>query len=256
MMSAIAVPTLLLFLILAASWRWLLRPWFVTGFFLGGPLLLLFNAGRLDLQAFTWVKVLTLAVSVQVVLWLPRTVDPWRTRLRWALAGILALNILEAVVADAVAGRWVNAVAGLSLVLTMRGPDHVAAATFAGRPAVHYDLPWCWVLTYTLWNLTVVCGHYPRHWLDHAAVLTVPLVVALLARDRRLWLEVRAFTLSLYAVGIVVAIDAVHAPWIPDSPSPAGLYPYWSAVVALLAAWNAWQWVAGRTRTPAAQQAQ
>jgi hypothetical protein len=253
MTLAIAALTLLLFLVLAAGWRWLLRPWFVTGFFLGGSLLLVLSAGRLDLQAFTWVKVLTLAISMQVVLWLPRAGDPWRRRLAAALAAILALNILEAVVADAFAGRWVNAVVGLSLIATMRGPAHVSAARFAGRPAVYYDLPWSWVLAYTLWNLTVVCGHYPQHWLDHFAVLTVPLVGALVARDRRLWLEARAFTLGVYAVGIVLAIDAAGMPWIPDSPSPAAWYPYWSAGAALLAVWNAGQRIASGRVAPAAQ---
>lgn len=233
-----ALLTLLLFLALAACWRWLLRPWFVQLYFLGGPLLMLLNAGRLELQAFTWVKVLTLAVSVQVILWLPRAGDRARRHLSRALAAILALNILEAVVADALAGLWVNAAAGLSLIATMRGPAHVTVGPAAGRPAVRYDLPWSWILAYSLWNLTVVCGHYPSHWLDHAAVLTMPLAVAVAARDRRLWLEARGFSLGLYAVGIVLVIDVAQLPWIPDSPSPAGLYPYLAGSVLLLAAWN------------------
>lgn len=240
MTPVIAGLTLLLLLLLAAGWRWLLRPWFVSGFFLGGPLLLLLNAGQLDLQAFTWIKVLTLAVSVQVILWLPRVGDRGRRGLARALAAILALNILEAVGADALAGHWVNAAVGLVLVGTMRGPAFIAAGRAAGRPAVHYDLPWSWILAYTLWNLTVVSGHYPRHWLDHAAVLTMPLVVAVAARDRRLWLEARGFSLGLYAVGIVLAIDLAQAPWIPDSPSPDGLQPFLGGAAVILAIWAVW----------------
>lgn len=233
-----AAGTGLLFLVLFAAWRWLMRPWFVTGFFVGGPLLLLLNAGRLDLQAFTWVKVFTLAVSIQLILWFPRTGGPAARRLAGAITAILALNILEAVVADGMAGLWLNALTGLSLVATLRGPDQITAGAVAGRPALFYDLPWSWVLAYSLWNFTVVCGHYPQHWLDHLAVLTMPLFAALQAGDRRLWLEARGSSLSLYAVGIVLAIDAARLPWIPDSPSPAVLYPVFSGAAAVLAGWN------------------
>ncbi len=236
MTPVIAALTLLLLGLLVAAWCWLLRPWFVHAYFLGGTLVLLLNAGRVDLQVFTWVKVLTLAVSMQVILRLPRAGAGPRVYLAQAAVAILALNILEAVVADAFSGHWLNATAGLALIATMRGPAAMSVGSVAGRPSVRYDLPWSWMLAYTLWNLTVVCGLYPRHWLDHLAVLLAPLAAALL--DRRLWLEARAFTLGLYAVGIVLGIDVAQAAWIPDSPDPAALYPYLSGAAVVLGLWN------------------
>jgi len=188
--------TAALFCGLVAAQRFLLRPLFVAVFFGCGPLLLVINAGRLELQLFTWVKVFTLAVSVGLITWLPRTTG----RLRgWLASGVwvmLILNILEAAVADAVHGRWVNAAVGAVLIATVSGRQAVTFTEFKGRPAVWFDLPWRWIVAYTLWNFTVVAGIYPLRWLDHCAVLGAPLAAVLLQGDRRYWLEARAFTLG------------------------------------------------------------
>ena len=211
------------------------------------------NAGRLDLQALTWAKVLTLSVSVAWVAWLPRTTGKTQHRLAVGACVILILNILEAVAADAVGGRWVNAMVGAVLVATAAGPRAVSVAQVLGRPAMNYDLPWRWIITYSIWNLTVVCGNYPLHWCEHFAVLSAPMLATMIGGDRRLWLEARAFTLSVFAVGIVVVIDVLGWPWIPDSPSPLKLYPWLSGAAAVAGAWTMIGWIKDRSVTRAAK---
>lgn len=230
--------TFLGLILLVAAYRHLMRPWFVAGFFVVGLALMAVNAARLDLQPLTWVKVITLAGTMAVFLTLPRSGPRFRHGLRYGMVGILFLNILEAIVADAVGGHWVNAAVGGSLLVTLEKPSRVETRDVAGRPAVTYDLPWRWIAAYTTWNFAVVCANYPLHYLDHAAVLAAPIVAAVLARDRRLYLEARGFTLSLYAVAIVVSIEVMQWPWIPSAPDPAGFYPYLSAGAVAFGLWN------------------
>lgn len=245
-MLTIVVLTMLLLVGLLAGYRYLLRPWFVAGYFIVGSLVLIVNAGRLDLQVFTWVKVFTLAVSVGVIVGCARAAGRLQSGFKWAATLILALNILEAVLADAFGRQWVNALVGVSLMATAGRPSRVTVTSVVGRPAMAYDLPWSWILTYTVWNLSVVCAHYPLHWLDHLAVLSAPIIAALGLRDRRLWLEARAFTLAVYAVGIVLAIDLGGFAWIPPGPSPVAIYPGLVTLGVALAVWNGWGWFGGR----------
>ncbi len=245
-MLNVALLTLALLVALLLAFRFLLRPWFVGLFFVAGLGAMIANAGRLDLQAFTWIKVITLAVTMAVLLAYPRGGPRARRVLGWAVTGIVFLNILEAVVVDAVAGQWVNATAGALLLVTLAGPSRVGARDLQGRPALTYDLPWSWIAAYTLWNITVVSRHYPQHYFDHVAVLAAPIVAAWLAGDRRLYIEARGLTLSLYAVAIVVMTEVIQAPWIPSAPSPAGFYPLLAGGAAAAGAWNLVAWLRER----------
>lgn len=241
--------------VLMVSFRYLFHPLWIGLFFGGGPLLMVVNAGRLDLQAFTWAKVLTLSVSVALIAWLPRSTGAAQRRLAVSVCVILVLNILEAVAADALGGRWVNAVVGAVLVATVAGPRAVSVTRVHGRPAMAYDLPWRWIVTYSIWNITVVCGNYPLHWCEHFAVLAAPILATTFGGDRRSWLEARAFTLSVFAVGIVLVIDVLGWPWIPDSPSPLKLYPWLSGLAAVGGAWTVAGWIKDRSVARAASAA-
>lgn len=238
--------TALLLAVLLLACRHLLRPWFTGLFFAAGLGLMAINAGHLDLQLFTWIKVITLAVTMAILLALPRSGATARRYLAWGVVVILFLNILEAVAVDALAGRWVNAGAGGLLLATLGGAGRIGTRTLHGRPAVTYDLPWSWIVAYSLWNATVVCGHYPLHYFDHAAVLAAPIVATWLAGDRRLYIEARGFTLSLYAVSIVVVIDVLQWPWIPPGPGPATFYPVVSTMAVAAGIWNVIGWLRRR----------
>ena len=230
--------TSLLFAGLWLAYRWLLRPWFIIPFFVFGPLVLLLNIGRIHLQAFTWAKVLTLAATMLIILGRARVKARWQHGFSWAIVFLLALNILEAVIADSFRGNWLNAAIGLSLIATQRGSKRIFTLPIGERSVVHYDLRWSWILSYTVWNFTVVCAIYPKHWFDHIAILGAPLLMAALARDARRWLEIRAFILATYAFALVLVIEVGGFAWIPSVPLPAGMIGVIKIVGVAFAVWN------------------
>ncbi|MBI5768902.1 MAG: hypothetical protein HZA93_13980 [Verrucomicrobia bacterium] len=238
--TAVAL-TFALFATLLLAYRYLVRPVLIAVLSVSGILVMLIEARRLELQVFTWVKVFTLAISLALIVTRGRVTGRRAQILSWAIVGMLALNILEAIVADAVAGAWFNALAGLSLIATQRGAEAVDAGVDPAerRIAVTYDLPWSWLFAYTAWNLAFVCRHYPHCWLDHAAVLAASLAAVLLVRDRRRWLEARAFTLGMLAVIAGFAHEVARCPWIPSPPLPAFVLPAATGLSCALAAWNA-----------------
>jgi hypothetical protein len=228
--------------ILLAGYRFGMSPGLLAVLFGAGPIVMIIQAGQLDLQLFTWVKIFTLAVSMAVLVARRSATGLWATWLSRTIVGILALNILEAVVADVASGAWWNAVAGGLLVATQRGTPAVGTRQLNGRVAVTYDLPWSWLLAYTAWNLAVVCAHYPPRWVDHMAVLAAPLVAVLWARDRRCWLEARAFTLGVFGNAAVLVLDVARWPWIPTTPMPSRALPVITCLALALGTWNALAW--------------
>lgn len=236
------VLTLGLFGALLAGYRFGMSPLVLAVLFGSGPIVMIGAAGRLDLQLFTWVKIFTLSASMVVLVARRQATGRRAEILSRVIVGILALNILEAVAADVASGAWWNALAGVLLVATQRGASAVGTRVAGGRVAVTYDLPWSWLLAYTLWNLAVVCAHYPLRWVDHVAVLASPLAAVLLVRDRARWLEARAFTLGVFANAVVLVLDVARWPWIPSTPMP-GFLPGVVTLVALsLGFWNAVAW--------------
>lgn len=224
MTFTVLILTLALFGALVSAYRYGMSPLVLAVLLGSGPVAMIATASRLDLQLFTWVKVFTLAATMVVLVARRRATGRRAEILSRVIVGILALNILEAMVADVADGAWWNALAGGLLVATQRGPSAVGTRRLGNRVAVTYDLPWGWLLAYTLWNFAVVCAHYPQHWIDHIAVLAAPLAAVLLARDRTLWLEARVCTLGVLGNAVVLVIEVARGPWIPSTPMP-GLVP-------------------------------
>jgi hypothetical protein len=237
---------------LLAGYRFGMSPAVLAVLFGAGPIVMILRAGQLDLQLLTWVKIFTLAVSMLVLVARRAATGRWAMFLSRVIVGILALNILEAVAADVASGAWWNALAGALLVATQPGAQAVGTCKLNGRVAVTYDLPWRWLLAYTAWNLAVVCAHYPPRWVDHLAVLASPLVAVLWARDRRCWLEARAFTLGVFGNVVVLVLDVARWPWIPTTPMPGIALPVITGTALVLGTWNGSAWWRDRRRSSAA----
>jgi hypothetical protein len=254
MTLAVFILTLGLLGALLTAYRFGMSPGVLVVLFGAGPILMIVRAGQLDLQLFTWVKIFTLAVSMAVLVGRRAATGRWAGFLSRVIVGILALNILEAVAADVASGAWWNALAGVLLVATQRSAAAVETRELNGRVAVTYDLPWRWLLAYTAWNFAVVCAHYPLRWVDHIAVLIAPLAATLLACDRTLWLEARAFTLGVFGNAVVLVLDVAHWSWIPSTPMPGLVPPIITWVALMLGGWNTLAWWRERHRageTPA-----
>lgn len=235
--------------VLLAGYRFGMSPAVLAVLFGAGPIVMIIQAGQLDLQLFTWVKIFTLAVSMLVLVARRAATGGWATFLSRVIVGILALNILEAVAADVASGAWWNALAGGLLVATQPGAQAVGTRKLNERVAITYDLPWRWLLAYTAWNLAVVGAHYPLRWVDHMAVLASPLVAVIWTRDRRCWLEARAFTLGVFGNAAVLVIDVARGPWIPTTPMPKLALPAITFTALVLGTWNVWAWWRDRRRS-------
>lgn len=114
---------------------------------------------------------------------------------------LLAVNILEASAANAGQGFWLNALAG-SVLIVAALPSILSAQVAEGTKlhVVAYDLPWLWVLGFTLWDLCFVYLHSGGLFFgQHVAVLAAPIALATLS-NRRFWLHARAVTLGLHLI--------------------------------------------------------
>jgi len=221
--------------LLLADWRMHSHA-FHLAVFAGFPALMVALAGRLEVQGITWFKIFSLCAGILLIHFAPSL----RTELR-GLAGagiyaLLVLNIAGPAVYDAIDRRWFAAALAVAIIVMVPRWNAITYTRANGHAVVSYDIPWLWIAAYTLWNAGFVTTAYPTHTSDHLAVLTAPLVIALCSRDRRSWLRHRAFTLSLYGVMVVAAIEVFHLGWIPAAAGLEKLHgPLISAAWILLA---------------------
>ena len=100
----------------------------------------------------------------------------------------------EASMKDIQSGLYINAAAGLLLLVTTPGPKTISVDKEGKWRDFYYDLPFLWVLGYTIWNFTFVSGSYPHMYRMHIAVLLAAVVPAYF--DNKLWNQARGFTLG------------------------------------------------------------
>lgn len=170
-----------------------------------------FSVNEFDI--FLWIKIYTVCFCVG-----------WGTLMRftslgqkpWALGTIpllLAANILEATVVDALGhgpAHMLNAITGVLLIARVPyGSTSVAIETTHRCRDLHLGLSRSWILGYTLWNWTFVAINYPVLAGHHIAVLGSMLIVA--ALDSRRWIQGRAFTLGLSLIATVTFYRSVFS---------------------------------------------
>jgi len=175
------------------------------------PLWLTFS----DTPLFSFTKVYSICAGLVYIELLKAT--RWSERQAARLAGylLLAINILEAVVADAVKLNAVNAAAGVLLVLAQAYPGAITVDRDSFRRDLRYQLGGWWVAAYTVWNFAFVYGCVP----SFAAFALVHLAAPILACRGRseLWLQARVAVLS---VMMIVRMSAPNPPFLY-------LVPHW-----------------------------
>lgn len=160
---------------------------------------------------------------------------------RWArlLAYLLlALNILEAVVADLVGASAINAVAGAILVLTQAYPDAITVERDTPRRDLRYPLGGWWVAAYTLWNFAFVHGHAPTFTAFAAVHLSAPILACRGRAD--LWLQARVIGLAAL---MMLRMSAPRPPYLHlvqgwRSPAAASALHAASLALAIFVAWR------------------
>lgn len=176
---------------------------------------------------FPWLKVISIEIGILVLLFYRLTSFSKHKTGPWVIYVFLAVNIFEAVFRDIVsasAANYLNAIAGVLLVLTLEKVDSIHVDT----KARYRDLSWggmslAWILGYTLWNLVFVYINFgPASALMHLAVLAAPLVVAFVNTER--WLQARVFTLGTYFVVFHTVPHLNPDRYAADMQTPLGFY--------------------------------
>ena len=183
------------------------------------------------LHPFTWVKAASLMVGIAWLHALRFTRLGERDWGRFGMWLILAVNILEAAVADLACGSPVNAACGLALVATMPGWRTIRVVR-SGR-ALEWPVGVAWAVAYTLWNFTFVYGFYFETISDHFAALGVPLVW-LMVRPA-LWFQARAYVLSLYAMMILFWHEVLGMAWPASAVAPDPAVHSWLSAATVTA---------------------
>ena len=119
----------------------------------------------------------------------------------WALMVVqflLMLNCAEASVKDFQMGNYLNAAAGFLLVLTVPGPKTISVDKEGKWRDFFYDIPFLWVLGYTIWNFTFVAGSFPHMYRMHIPILLAALIPGYF--NNRMWNQARGFTLGIHFV--------------------------------------------------------
>ncbi|HOX10834.1 MAG TPA: DUF5692 family protein [Candidatus Moranbacteria bacterium] len=121
---------------------------------------------------------------------------------KFAKAGIyliLVVNMLEAITRDVLAGgtaHYLNAIAGILLIVTLRNIDSISVTKDKFKDVVWDKMTLMWIIGNTLWDWTFVYLNFVSVSAIHIAVLGAPLVIAFINKGR--WLQVRTLTLGTY----------------------------------------------------------
>jgi hypothetical protein len=173
----------------------------------------------------------------------PRVRQIFRTSGRAILYLVLLGNVLVAVVADAVAGHWSNAAAGVALAIaqpfagarTYLLAVRVAIETEHRSKPLAADLPIGYIALYTSWNLCFVFATNPAHFASVLAVLGAAAAFAtFVGKDH--WMQARMYTLAMrYALLVFIDVHTVLADstsW--GSPGPAMVWGMLNLVAGIV----------------------
>ena len=154
---------------------------------------------------FLWVKIYSVAVPVVWIMICRITVGKMPNRaIQLPLFFALGLNIIEAVALDVLHGHFLNAIAGILLILTMGTPSRFSIDDNKHRDFLHSPGP-SWIIANTIWDL--VCLYYSFRGtiiVQAVAVLAAPLIVAAVTGWKR-YLQSRAFTLGIHLMAYASA---------------------------------------------------
>lgn len=192
---------------------------------------------------FHWVKVysaLAGCLGFMLIRYVPRL-----ARNKYMLmfpAGILAINIAEAVLRDfqvtsmqgmvdgvfMVGGVWnvMNGVAGILNLLTICGWVGIYVSRDKTRDMIWPDMLWFWIIAYDLWNFAYVYNAVGDHSFYAGAALLIACTIPAFFLRRGAWLQHRAHTLALWmmftmAVPTFVSESAFA---VDSSHNPAALF--------------------------------
>ncbi len=147
---------------------------------------------------------------------------------KWIAAGILAVNIAEAVTRDFQLGfqngglfHFMNAVAGILNIIVIAQPSDMRVADDKAKTMVWPKMTILWILAYDVWNMAYIWNCVPEHAGFGIAVLLAATLPVIWLKGS--WLQNRAYTLAMWMMYVMSAPYFIDAPGnsfrLPDSPA-------------------------------------
>lgn len=176
---------------------------YIAFFILPVVLIPLFMESGFDTM-FRWVKLYSAVVGgIFFTLIRFNGLDKYRWA-RFAVAAILAINILEACTQDYSNHHLANTLNALAGVLNI-----VTISRWAGirrGPQAPHDMLWPgmtigWIIAYDIWNFTFVYLNFPNTALFTLMLVIAPTLAAIFIA-KGTWMQARAYTLSIYMMYI------------------------------------------------------
>ena len=191
--------TLFLVLLTLASWAVEKTKWIYLVIFFALPIAALGH--WLDNPDIAWMSMVKLATILlcAIWLWLIRFTDWFNHKtILYVSYGLLLLNIGEVSLIDLYNGFWLNALAGLFLLIAIPSRQYIAIVKDQeGVKDFTWHIPWLWIASYTLWNWTFIVNLFPQSIFTQAAVLLAPVIIGLFI-GREHSIKGRVHSLSLY----------------------------------------------------------
>ena len=171
---------------------------------------------------FTWIKVYS-ALAGSIIYMVIRFTDyhkkhPWYLVL---VPGILALNILEAVIREFqvgilgfhgmvdgmqyISGGWnyVNGAAGILNILLICGWTGIFASSGRKKDMLWPDQTRLWIIAYGVWNISYVYSCAPGNAFYSGVALNISATIPALLWAKGTWMQNRAATLSFWMMWVM-----------------------------------------------------
>ncbi len=193
---------------------------------------------------FDWAKVYSVLCACLLFTAINYTKLGERNWAKFLAMGILAVNILEAVIRDmqlfftgdqigmfglgqAPIGQFgiyhlMNAIAGILSIVTLSGWHGMRSEkNKSGTDMIWPDMQLLWIIAYDFWNFAYIYNCVPIHAAFGAMVLLACTIPSLLIK-KGTWLQARAYTLAgwmMYVMAVTPFIDAPgHYISLPYAP--------------------------------------
>ncbi|MBQ46340.1 MAG: hypothetical protein CMP10_02410 [Zetaproteobacteria bacterium] len=157
-----------------------------------------------EFDLFLFVKIWSLVIGITWTTLFRTTPLGEKGWFKYVVYAILVINILEAVMRDLIQGNdgianYFNGFAGILLVVTLHKYQSIHTKSINNVQDMYWgSMTRKWVIGYTIWNFTFVYLNYNYAALNHIAVLSAPLFIAMLPNRTGEWLQDRFTSLAIY----------------------------------------------------------
>ncbi len=149
---------------------------------------------------FRWVKLYSVLAMSLIIMYFRFHGGNKYNFVKIVIAGLLAINIAEAVAQDFTTHQVLNLINGIAGILNILTIAHILG--MKKDTSTPHDMLWpgmtiFWILAYDIWNVTFVYINYPNTVFNTIAILAAPTIAAIWIK-RGTYMQARANTLSIY----------------------------------------------------------